>query len=155
MKSCIFLPRIITVIVIIFLITSIIVAHTHPIQNPLPEESRIFWRTIFYILTILILPLTKLVRHISFRLNQTMPLLENDKAINVAKNRYALTVSLSMFSMLLIGSFGSVIFYFGDSFNTLHILTIVAGLGVFLHRPKIQEYQQIQDALTNNLDDDE
>jgi hypothetical protein len=32
--------------------------------------------------------------------------------------------------------------------NTLYILTSVAGLGVFLYRPKITEYQNIIDALT-------
>ncbi len=116
-------------------------------QQPLTDESCIFWRTVFYILAIFILPLTNLLRHIFLRLNQTMPPLVQTNLERVAQTRYALTVSVSMFAILLIGSFGVLMFYLGDGFNTLHILIGVAGLGVFLYRPKLYEYQQISDAL--------
>ena len=76
-----------------------------------------------------------------------MPPLVQTNLERVAQTRYALTVSVSMFAILLIGSFGVLMFYLGDGFNTLHILIGVAGLGVFLYRPKLYEYQQISDAL--------
>lgn len=153
MKSPTFLPWFITSIVILLLGISVFFAHFYHWQNPLTDDERIFWRTVFYILTILLLPITNLLRHIFFRLNQTMPLLEFANIERVVKTRYTLTVSVSMLSMLLIGSFGAVMFYLGDGFNTLHILTIVAGLGIFLYRPKRNEYQQILDTLTENDDD--
>lgn len=143
-----------TSVIITLLIFSIFFAHFYHFQNPLSEHERIIWRTIFYILAILLLPMTNLLRHIFFRLNQTMPLLENANLEKTVKTRYSLTVSVSMLLILVISSLGSVIFYFGDGFNSLHIFNVIAGLGVFLYRPKMHEYQQIQDALTENENDD-
>ncbi len=153
MKISIFFPWLITNVVILLLLLSIISAHFYPYQHILDENERIFWRTTFYILTIFILPLTNLLRYIFLRLNQTMPLLENTNVESVVKLRYTLTVSISMLLMLIVGSFGATIFYFGDGVNSLHILTGVALLGVFLYRPKLIEYQQIIHALTENDDD--
>ena len=142
-----------TGIVVLLLLFSMTYAHFYSVQNPLSEHERIVWRTIFYILTLLMLPLTNLLRHIFLRLNQTMPLLKNANLEKTLKTRYTLTVSVSMLLVLTIGSFGATIFYFGDGFNTLHILTGVAGLGVFLYRPKLDEYQQIHNALMENEND--
>jgi MFS family permease len=154
LKSPIFLPWFITSFVIALLSFSIFAAHFYHIQNPLSEHERIVWRTVFYIFAILLLPLTNLLRHIFLRLNQTMPLLENANLQKTLNTRYTLTVGVSMLFILTIGSFGGVIFYFGDGFNSLHIFNVIAGLGVFLYRPKIAEYQQIQDALTEHENDD-
>lgn len=154
MKSPIFLPWFITSVIIALLGFSIFAAHFYHFQNSLSEHERIVWRTVFYILAILLLPLTNLLRHIFLRLNQTMPLLENANLEKTIKTRYTLTVSVSMLLILVIGSLGSVIFYFGDGFNSLHIFNLVAGLGIFLYRPKLREYQQIQDALTEHDDDE-
>ena len=66
----------------------------------------------------------------------------------LARARYTLTVTISQSIMVLIGGFGAIMFFLGDSVNTLYILTSVAGLGVFLYRPKITEYQNIIDTLT-------
>ena len=142
-----------TGIVVLLLLFSMTYAHFYLVQNPLSEHERIVWRTIFYILTLLMLPLTNLLRHIFLRLNQTMPLLENANLEKTLKTRYTLTVSVSMLLVLTIGGFGATMFYFGDGFNTLHILTGVAGLGVFLYRPKLDEYQQIHNALMENEND--
>lgn len=150
MKSPLFLPWFITSFVIGMLSLSIAFAHFENWQNPLAEDTRIFWRTAFYLLAILMLPLTNLLRHIFLHLSQTMPLLVNAHLESVAKTRYTLTVSVSMLMMLIIGSFGTVIFYMGDGFRTLHILTGIAALGVFLYRPKRDEYQQILDSFTEN-----
>lgn len=147
MKSPIFLPWLITSLVIMLLSISIFFAHFCHFQSPLTEHERIIWRTVFYILAILLLPLTNLLRHIFLRLNQTMPPLDKANLEKTLKTRYTLTVSVSMLLILTIGSFGSLMFYLGDGFNTLHIFNIVAGLGIFLYRPKINEYQQIQNAL--------
>ncbi|MDD5228487.1 MAG: hypothetical protein PHD53_06765 [Methylococcales bacterium] len=146
MKSPIFLPWFITSFVVAMLSLSIAFAHFYHWQNLLAEDARLFWRTLFYILSILILPLTNLLRHVFIRLNQTMPLLKNANLERVVKMRYTLTVGVSMLMMLVIGCFGATIFYVGDGFRTLYILTWIAGLGVFLYRPKFNEYQQILDS---------
>jgi len=144
------LPWLISSSVLILLSISVAFSHycSTEWQQPLAEESRIFWRTVFYVVTLLTLPVTNLLRHIFLRLNQTMPPLESTNLECVVRTRYALTVSVSMFAMLFIGCLGATIFYLGDGFNTLHILTGIAGLGVFLYRPKFDEYQKINDALT-------
>jgi hypothetical protein len=103
----------------------------------------------FYILAILILPLTNLLRHIFLRLNQTMPLLDKNNVEKIAQKRYALTVLVSQSVMILIGFLGLFIFYLGDVINTFRILIGVAIMGAFLYRPKNAEYQQI----LNNLID--
>lgn len=123
-------------------------------QQPLIESDRLFWRTIFYALAILILPLTNLLRYIFLRLNQTMPLLEQKNFEKIAQRRYTLTVAVSQSMMLLIGSFGEIIFYFGDTINSFHILTGLAMLGGFLYRPKNSEYQQIIDVFTDTLENE-
>jgi MFS family permease len=150
LKFPLFLPWFITSFVIAMLCLSVAFAHFENWQNPLDKDAQIFWRTVFYILAILILPLTNLLRHIFLRLNQTMPLLLNANLEHVIKTRYTLTVSVSMLMMLIIGSLGAVIFYVGDGFRALHILTGIAALGVFLYRPKRDEYQQILDSFTEN-----
>lgn len=144
-------PWFITVFVWLLLSASFIFVHFYgsPFQSPLAESERIFWRTAFYILAILVLPLTNLLRHIFLRLNQTMPLLLGANLEKTVQSRYALTVAISQTMMLLIGSLGDMIFYFGDVLNSFHILTGLAALGVFLYRPKKMEYQQIIEALTD------
>ena len=149
-------PWFITAFAVTLLSISFIFVHFYgvPFQQPLAESERIFWRTMFYILAILILPLTNLLRHIFLRLNQTMPLLVGANLEKTAQIRYALTVTVSQSMMILIGGFGGMIFYFGDVLNSFHILTGLAVLGAFLYRPKNAEYQQIIDALTDKQDNE-
>jgi hypothetical protein len=47
----------------------------------------------------------------------------------------------------IVGVFGLIMFILGDSYNTLYIFTTLAALGLFLHRPKESDYEQIVDAL--------
>jgi hypothetical protein len=150
------LPWFITAFVLIILSASFIFAHFYGanFQQPLEESERIFWRTLFYIFAILILPLTNLLRHIFLRLNQTMPLLFAANLEETAQKRYALTVCVSQISMIIIGSLGAMMFYFGDSFNTFYILTGLAIFGSVLYRPKNNEYQQIIDALTDSQENE-
>ena len=119
-------------------------------QSPLPESDRLFWRTLFYCITIVLMPFTNLLRYVLLRLNQTMPLLSATAVLSIpsiAKKRYALTISVTQLMMYLIGTFGGIAFYVGEGLNTLLILTAVALMGVYFHRPKRYEYQTILDAL--------
>jgi len=111
------------------------------IQINLAEEQRVFIRSILYVVTIAVFPLTNLLRHILLRLNQTMP------GDNPAKNRYLMTTIVTLASIEIVGVFGLVMFVLGDGYNTLYIFTSLAVLGVFLHRPREQEYKQIIAAL--------
>jgi len=111
------------------------------IQINISEEQRIFIRTVFYGIAIVLFPLVNLVRHILLRLNQTMP------GDNPAKNRYLMTTVVTLFLIEVVGFFGFVMFILGDEFNTLYIFSVLGALGVFLHRPRLQEYEQIVDAL--------
>ena len=47
----------------------------------------------------------------------------------------------------VVGFFGFVMFILGDEFNTLYIFSVLGALGLFLHRPRQQEYKQIIEAL--------
>ena len=113
----------------------------HELQEPLPEERRGFIRSVFYVIAIITFPITNLIRHIQLRLNQTMP---GNKS---AKSRYLLTIIVSMMLVEGVGVLGFVMFMLGDDFNTLTIFLGLAALGLYLYRPKVEEYQQIVEAL--------
>ncbi len=115
----------------------------HALQDPLPEERRVFIRSVFYAVAIVVFPITNLIRHIQLRLNQTIP---GNKS---AKSRYLLTVVVSMMLVEGVGVLGFVMFMLGDDFNTLYIFTGLAVLGLYLYRPKFAEYTQIVDALSD------
>lgn len=113
----------------------------HELEQPLPGDKRVLIRTVFYVLAIVSFPITNLIRHIQLRLNQTMP---GNKS---AKNRYLLTIIVSMALVESVGVLGFVMFMLGDDFNTLHIFIGLSVLGLYLYRPKQDEYNQIVDAL--------
>lgn len=113
----------------------------HELQEPLPEERRVVFRTSFYVIAIIVFPITNLIRHIQLRLNQNMP---GNKS---AKSRYLLTVIVSMVMIEGIGMLGFVMFMLGDDFNTLYIFLGLAALGLYLYRPKQDEYSKIVEAL--------
>ena len=117
----------------------------HELQETLPEERRVFIRSVFYGIAIVVFPITNLIRHIQLRLNQTMP---GNKS---AKSRYLLTVIVSMLLVEGVGVLGFVMFMLGDDFNTLYIFTGLAVLGLYLYRPKMAEYDRIFEALADKM----
>lgn len=112
------------------------------IQLNIAEDQRTFIRTILYLMVIILLPLVNLLRYILLKLNQTM------RANISAKNRYLLTIIISMIFIEIIGFSGFVMFILGDGYNTLYIFSALAALGFFLHRPQKKEYSQIMAALS-------
>jgi hypothetical protein len=68
-------------------------------------------------------------------------------AVAEAKRRYLLTIIVSMSLIESVGIFGFVMFILGDSFNTLSIFSGLSALGLFLYRPKAEEYARIIEAL--------
>ncbi len=113
----------------------------------LAEDQRIVIRTVFYLLAIVGLPITNLIRHVQVRLNQTMP------GPATASRRYRVTVLVSMAQLEMIGLFGLVMFILGDDFNSLYIFNGVAALGIYLYRPKALEYSAIVSALAAKASD--
>lgn len=105
------------------------------------EGDLINLRTVFYWVAILTLPLTNLIRHVQLRLNQTMP------TPTPAKNRYCVTVLVSMVLCESIGLYGLCLYFLGDGLNTLIIFFGIAALGMFLYRPKQHEFDAILQAL--------
>jgi len=69
-----------------------------------------------------------------------------------AKQRYFITVGISLLLIETVGCFGFVMFLLGDSFNTLYIFSGLAALGIFLHMPKLTEYLAICAALNLKSD---
>ncbi|CAA9890754.1 conserved membrane hypothetical protein [Candidatus Methylobacter favarea] len=124
------------------LVIYIIVCHAlgSQLQQHLPENQRMLVRTILYACAIALFPMTNLIRHIQLRLNQTMP------GHEPAKNRYGVTVMTSMTLIQSIGIMGFAMFILGDDFNTLYIFIAMSALGIFLYRPKADEYHQIVEA---------
>jgi len=120
-----------------------VICHTigAEIQINIDEGQRIFIKSILYAIAIILFPLTNLLRHILLRLNQTMP------GDNPAKNRYLITTVITLMTIEIVGVFGLAMFILGDSYNTLYIFTTLAILGIFLHRPREEEYRHIIDAL--------
>ncbi|MEY4209676.1 MAG: hypothetical protein RLZ92_54 [Pseudomonadota bacterium] len=108
----------------------------------LDEAQREIIRTVLYGAAIILFPLTNLLRFILLRLNQTMP---GDKS---AKQRYFFTTTVALLLIETVAFFGFVMFILGDDFNTLYIFSVLGGLGLFLHRPKIEELAAIDYALS-------
>jgi hypothetical protein len=150
LKSDLILPWIIVGMMLVMLAAYIIICHTlgEQLQQPLQEGQRVLIRTVFYAIAIVTFPLTNLIRHIQLRLNQTMPCSPATHGAATAKNRYLVTVIVSMALVEVVGIFGLVMFVFGDDFNTLYIFTGLSALGLFLYRPKVDEYSEIIDAIS-------
>ncbi len=108
----------------------------------LDEAQREIIRSVFYGVAIILFPLTNLVRFILVRLNQTMP---GDKP---AKQRYFFTTTVALLMIETVAVFGFVMFILGDDFNTLYVFSVLGALGLFLHRPKIEELAAIDYALS-------
>jgi hypothetical protein len=127
-------------------------------QQQLLEAQRELFRTVFYVIAIMTFPLTNLIRHIQLRLNQTMPYSDkatrhDDSVDPEAKARYLVTVIVSMSLIEVVGVYGFLMFIWGDGFNTLYIFTGLSALGLFLYRPKIEEYIEILDAISSQKDE--
>ena len=148
-KHTLFNHWLIVAMMFLALIIYVVVCHvfSHDLQATLPEQRREFIRTIFYIIAIIAFPLTNLIRHIQLRLNQTVP------GNQSAKSRYLLTIIVSMTLVEAVGVLGFVMFMLGDDFNTLYIFVGLASLGLYLYRPKEEEYFQIVEALAEKRHD--
>jgi flagellar basal body-associated protein FliL len=148
LKADLVIPWIILGVMLVMLAALLIVCLTlgEQIQQPLPEAQRVLIRTIFYIVAIITFPLTNLIRYIQLRLNQTMPF--SHGTVNEAKSRYLVTIIVSMSLIESVGVFGLVMFILGDNVNTLYIFTGLSALGLFLYRPKVEEYTRIVEGLT-------
>ncbi len=136
---------ILTFFLIITQLFYIIICKTHSDELPLylTTDTLVIWRSLFYLLSILLFPITKLLRYIQIRLNQTMP------GNKPAANRYLFTIIISQGLMGLIGSFGLILCILGDTINSLYIFSGLAWLGFLLNRPKKSEYQSIVIALNS------
>jgi hypothetical protein len=135
---------------LVMLTAYVVICHTvgAQLQQPLPEAQRVMLRTVLYAVAIMTFPLTNLIRHIQLRLNQTMPRPQAQRdPVIVAKSRYLTTVIVSMSLIEVVGILGLVMFILGDGFNTLYIFTGLSALGMFLYRPKTDEYLAITDAI--------
>jgi hypothetical protein len=144
------LPWLIVGIMLVMLATYLVICFTigTELQQPLPEITRVKIRTALYIVAIVSFPMTNLLRHIQLKLNQTMPLTQANFQAE-AKKRYLVTVIVSMALMESIGAFGFVLFMLGDGNNNLIIFTGLSVLGLFLYRPKLEEYSHIVELLAN------
>lgn len=143
LKSDLILPWVVVGVMLAMLAAYIIVCHIigDQLQRPLPEDQRVLIRSVFYVVAIVTFPMTNLIRHIQLRLNQTMP------SDNPAKSRYLVTIIVSMSLIEIVGIFGFIMFILGDGFNTLYIFTGLSALGLFLYRPKPDEYVEIIEAM--------
>lgn len=112
-------------------------------KHTLEESERVTLRTVFYVITIALFPLTNLIRHILLRLNQTMP------GQTSAEQRYLITIIVTQSMLELVSVFGLVMFLLGDDFNTLYIFSVLGLLGIYLHKPKSTEFESIVSALTS------
>ncbi len=149
LKSDLTLPWVIVGMMLAMLAAYVILCHTlgEQLQQPLPEAQRVLIRTVFYAVAIVTFPLTNLIRHIQLRLNQTMPC-DSTAYGCIAKSRYLVTIIVSMALVEVVGIFGLVMFVLGDGFNTLYIFTGLSALGLFLYRPKADEYSEIIEAIS-------
>lgn len=144
------MPWIVTGLMFFMLLSYIVICHlmADQLQQHWPEDQRVLIRTVLYVTAIVLFPVTNLIRHIQLRLNETMP---GDKPAN---RRYLLTVIVSMLLIESVGVLGFIMFMLGDGYNTLYILTGLSMLGLFLYRPKPEEYSRVLRALAAKKNED-
>ncbi len=111
------------------------------------REPPILIRTILYAVSIITFPLINLLRHIMLRLNQTMP---GDTS---ARSRYFTTVLVSLAFGETMGVYGLVLYVLGDNLNTLYIFCFLSVLAMILYGPKLDEYEQVVEALKRKSED--
>ncbi len=136
-----FLVSVLGLLVLLSLFTFCLFTNAH-FQNSLNEIQLVQLRTTFYVIAIITLPITNLLRHIFLRLNQTMPVL-NSNIEQIAKKRYLLTNCVSVFCVSFIAALAVTLFMLGDKINSFYILMFVSVLGLFLYHPKVTEYEHI------------
>lgn len=112
----------------------------------LGDEQRTLVRSVLYGIAIVSFPLTNVLRYILLRLNQTMPGARN------AAQRYLTTVAVTQTLLHSVAVFGLAMFLLGDGFNTLYIFSVLGCLAIYLHRPRLDEYDAINYALSNARD---
>jgi len=149
-KADLVMPWIVTGLMFFMLLSYIVICHlmADQLQQHWPEDQRVLIRTVLYVTAIVLFPVTNLIRHIQLRLNETMP---GDKPAN---RRYLLTVIVSMLLIESVGVLGFIMFMLGDGYNTLYILTGLSMLGLFLYRPKPEEYSRVLRALAAKKNED-
>lgn len=111
------------------------------------REPPILIRTILYAVSIITFPFINLLRHIMLRLNQTMP---GDTS---ARARYFTTVLVSLAFAETMGVYGLVMYMLGDNLNTLYIFCFLSVLAMILYGPKLDEYEQVVEALKRKSED--
>lgn len=132
------------IVMLVLLIAYNVACHVFAdqIRVPVEEAQRVLIRSVLYALAIMLFPLTNLMRHILLRLNQTMP------GARSPGQRYLLTILITQSMIESLTLFGPIMFVLGDDFNTLYIFSVLGLLGIFLHRPKADDYASIVQALS-------
>ena len=143
-------PWLITSLMLLALVVYVIICLVlgEKLQQPLASDLREFIKSVLYGCAIITFPLAGLLRFILLRLNQTMPLPdEQADPIKFACSRYLRTVLVSAALFESIGLYGLIMFVLGDGYNTLSIFTGLAALGLLLYRPKQHELTTLCNAL--------
>jgi hypothetical protein len=66
-----------------------------------------------------------------------------------AAQRYLTTIIVTQTMIEIVSLFGLLMFLLGDDFNTLYIFSVLGLLGIYLHKPKMTELEDIIQALNN------
>ena len=143
LQADLLMAGVIRAIALMSLMALVAICHIYAdkIQIGMDEQSRVFIRTVLYVVAITIFPVMKFIRHVLLRLNQTA------KGNSTPKSRYLVTIIISMAVAVSIGIYGFAMFVLGDSFNTLYIFTILSALAIYLYQPKIEEYRAIVESI--------
>jgi hypothetical protein len=111
------------------------------------EAQRLILRTVFYGVSIILLPITNMLRYIQLRLNHTFPVKIPAEYYQVAQQRYFFTTLVSLCLVEIPGVFGLILFRLGDAVNSLYILLGLSLLGLYLYRPKKNEFTALVQTL--------
>ncbi|OQK16360.1 hypothetical protein AU255_00135 [Methyloprofundus sedimenti] len=136
---------VIRAVALMSLIALVAICHIYgdKIQIGMDEQSRIFIRTVLYVVAIMTFPVMKFIRHVLVRLNQTA------KGNSTPKSRYSVTIIISMAIAESIAMYGFAMYVLGDGYNTLYIFTILSALAMYIYKPKVEEYQTIVERISH------
>jgi hypothetical protein len=103
------------------------------------------FKNILYIVSIITLIISYFVRKAALvvRSSSTRPLASNTSIIPAITGKYTVAMITALAFSESIGIYGLVLFFMGDSFQTLHTFIGVAVLAMFFYRPKREEIETL------------
>lgn len=125
-------------------------------QNANPDFPLDLFRNILYFIAIIELIISYFLRKaaLAVRSSDTSPrksIISQTSTQSAFIGKYAVAMIITLALSESIGIYGMVLFFLGDSFNTLYTFIGVAAIAMFFYRPKKEEIMMLANDMKMNI----